>query len=790
MSSCCKQPPKSTMANTSTRNREWIEPNERQVSEGVLDAVDGDALLAQIMVARGMTDPDQIRAFIDPGAYEPSPPEALPDLVRASQILESTIKAGKRVLIWGDFDVDGQTATALLLDGIRRLGGEAAYYIPNRATESHGIKVESLKQRIAEFEPGVLVTCDTGVTEFRAVEYANSVGIPVIITDHHDLDTVLPSAEAVINPKRLRVEHALRTLPGVGVAFKLMQHLYTSFEQARELPRLLDLVALGIVADIAEQVSDTRYLLQTGIERLRRAERVGIEALLEVARISRDTLTAEQISYQIGPRLNAAGRIGDPALAIELLTTRDRQRAYNIAQQLDAWNSDRKQQASQIEAAVEALIEQDPSVLDYAALVLFQPGWNAALLGPIANRFTDRYYRPVIVLTTRADDAAIASGSARSPAGTDIHTALNAHADLLRTFGGHAGAAGLSLDVAHIDILRQRLSQTLIEMGRTLAVPPVQIDAVLTLSQLETTLVHRLERLAPFGEGNPKPVLETKDVRLSHAGVIGRDGQHVKLAVEDMTGNVQHILWWGGASQKMPEGRFDVAYTVGLSDYSEFQAVLVDYHETDADALAIETPEEPAIQVEDWRREPDLDARLAEIIAADPTTQVWAEAYARRDHPEWRRRAELTPTPSLVIYTTPSDAETFEQVLQAVKPEIVHLFAIAPPLDGVEAYLRQLVIAARNAIEHLNGEIRLDVLCGATAQSPRVIRAGLEYLMAEGQIAAHWDKEMAYLAHGDGRSQDKVAVRAQLDKLKRAYEEVEAYRRLFRVQTIRRLFPK
>ncbi len=342
----------------------WREPAAVTVSEACLAACGGDALLATILWRRGFRNAQGINAFLFAERYVPSPPEQLPDLVAGSALLQDALRVGKRLLIWGDFDVDGETSTALLMDGLLRLGANVSYYIPN--------------------------------------------------PDHHELSDRLPVADAIITPRRLPSAHPLASLPGVGVAYKLMQHLFTNLGRESELPHLLDLVALGIVGDVASQTDDTRYLLQLGLEKLRHTERLGLKALLEAANLNPAGLTDERIAYQIAPRLNAAGRLADASLSVELLTTHNAARARILAQQLEGLNHERRLQTRQIENAAEEMIVAKPSLLESAALVLYQPEWNPGITGIVASHLAERYGRPVVMLS--GQDDGIARGSARSPA--------------------------------------------------------------------------------------------------------------------------------------------------------------------------------------------------------------------------------------------------------------------------------------------------------------------------------------------------------------------------------------
>ncbi len=766
--------------------RAWQLPeSELLIPSDVLEACDADALIAAILLRRGWRQPKAIRAFLKPEFYTPALPEALPDLPIASERLAQVVQRKGKVLIWGDFDVDGQTATALLVDALQRLGAQVAYYVPQRA-ESHGIRAERLQALIAQHQPDVLLTCDTGVSESHAIELARQLGVPTIITDHHELPERLPRAEAIVNPKRLPPEHPLRTLPGVGVAFKLMQHLFATFEQTRHLSSLLDLVALGIVCDVAEQIGDTRYLLQLGIERLRLAERAGIEALLQTAGLPPALLTAEQIGFTLGPRLNAVGRMGDAVLAVELLLTRDRSRAMQIAQTLESLNAERRLLSRQIEAAASAMLEADRSLLNEAAIVLHHPEWQIGVLGAAANSLAERYARPVVLL---GGTGTIASGSARAFDELDIYAALAQAADLLRSFGGHRRAAGLSLDVQNIPALRKRLTRALLDQRPEAIGPmPLPIDALCKLSDLDLDLVRRLNRLAPFGEGNPPVVLATPNLAVSHAGYFGRENSHLRIVAQDEDGAALTLVVWRGADLPVPDSRFDAAYTLSTDRRGDIEAVLVGLR-LHAPIVLESAEDESRLALHDWRRDPEPMARLEALLAEAPEAQIWAEGYSRRDFPHFRRRAELSACSTLIILSAPPDLETLRKALNAAAPQSVHVIGVPPPISRFEDLLRQLTLALKNAVTHLGGAVSLEVLCGATAASPNFVRRALAFLAAEGQISCHEDAaQIVHVAvpapHRDVSCAESSDALAQLQA---AYEEMEAFRHYFRLMPLKLL---
>ena len=438
----------------------------RRLTSRLQSAIGGHPLVAQILAQRGCADAATARAFLDPSLYAPASSLELPDMARAVARLAQAIDQGETIGVWGDFDVDGQTATALLVSALRSLGARVIYHIPVRAEEGHGVNLPRLQQLIAQ-GIDLLLTCDTGVAAHEAVAFAHQQGIDVVITDHHELPAVLPAAYAVVNPKRLPPAHPLSALPGVGVAYKLIEELLGQLGRSDASRQYLDLAALGIVADLAVQTGDTRYLLQRGLAELRQTQRLGLQVMLRNAELSRENLSEEHIAFALAPRLNALGRLGDANPIVEFLTTADLSRASVLATQLEGLNAQRQLFTSQVFQAAMAQIERDPSLAEQAALVLAHPAWPAGVIGIVASQLVERFRRPTVLIA--APPGELARGSARSVEGCNITAAIAAQANLLAGYGGHPMAAGLTIAAEHIPEFRRRLSQTVQAMRGEIA---------------------------------------------------------------------------------------------------------------------------------------------------------------------------------------------------------------------------------------------------------------------------------------------------------------------------------
>jgi single-stranded-DNA-specific exonuclease len=756
--------------------RTWSEPQDVSVPRALRAAVGGHPLIAKTLVRRGITDSKKARAFLDPDLYHPASPTELPNMARAAERIERAIEQEEEIWVWGDFDVDGQTATTSLVSALHNLGASVQYHIPNRQREGHGVNLTVLKEIVAG-GASVIVTCDTGVTAHRPIAYAQRRGVDVIVTDHHDLPPQLPKAYAVTDPKMLPETHPLRELPGVGVAYKLAELLYRRAGRAGEAAKLHDLVALGIVADVAVQTGDVRYLLQRGLDALRHTERLGLQVLMEIIEVNPQWLTEEHIGFELAPRLNALGRLADATPAVEFLTIDDLDRARILAHELDGLNARRKMLCDQVADGAEAQIQRDPSLLEQGALVLSQPSWPGSVIGIVAGRLAEKYHRPTILIAAPPAEE-LARGSARSIPGCDVSAAIAAHGDMLESFGGHPMAAGLSIDRERIPEFRRVLSRTIRERCETALAeePTLQIDGYVPLADLSLEFVEEVERLAPFGPGNPPLTLATRGVSLKGHTTIGRTGEHLRLTLEDEDGGTQQVIWWRADPSALPEGPFDLAYAVRASDYLGRRDVQVEWItarpvETLTTALQVKAP---VIEVVDHRREPDPQDIL-QRLRAEEDVPVWSEG---KGEVHGRDRYALGPSGILVIWTAPPGAPELRDALARVSPGTVHLFGVNPQLDHPKRFLTRLAKLAERAITTEGGRVELSTLASGTAQREETVRTGLAWLEGRGHIVVleERDGEMRLAPGEQAASHDLSKTETRLRSL---LEETAAYRAFF-----------
>ena len=762
----------------------WIDPSPIEVPASFAD-LNLPPLVAQTLVRRGIDTPEAARAFLHPESLQSTP---FPGAAKAVEIISTAIRNQDTIGVWGDFDVDGQTSTTVLVQTLQTLGANAVYYIPIRGKESHGIHVDTLRPML---DNGVklLLTCDTGVTAYEAIDYAISRGVDVIVTDHHELGAKLPNARVILNPKLLPENHILANLAGVGVAFKLAEALLEGqrpkVEGFMSPNTLLDLVALGLIADVAILKGETRSLVQRGIQILRNTGRIGLRAMAELSGTSLESLTEESIGFSFAPRLNALGRLGDANPAVELLLSHDPARARVIAAQIEGLNAQRRLLTNQVYEAAEIQIRESPELRNEPALILSSQNWPGGVVGIVANKLVERYRKPAILLNQSEDG--ILRGSARSVEGLNITEAIATQRQLLLGFGGHPMAAGLALPFDQLSNFRKGLGKAIEEqLGKAVREEAtLQIDAWLNLEDINSEFAESLEALAPFGAGNPSLILATHKVSLRSVATLGKTREHLRLNLEDENGNVQSILWWGGAGEELPEegSKFDIAYSMRASTFRGAKQVTLQF---EAFRIVEEAPPElrkHKIEIVDYRLE--SASSLEKVQELSPSIQVWVEGV---DRTKGKSRFELQLADELAIYTTPPSPTELQAVLETVRPKKVYLIGVSPPSEKADAFLSRLAGLAKYVINQKGGKVTVGELAVVTGQREGTIRLGLEWLAAGGHVAIERDAspETVLLSRGNGEL-NQYLQRELYIAVKGILEETEAYRAHFQRAEAERL---
>ncbi|MCL0049179.1 single-stranded-DNA-specific exonuclease RecJ [Dehalococcoidia bacterium] len=485
-------------------------------------------LLAQLLHNRGIIDPSDAEMFLAGDKRLENDPALLPEMGKAVAAIMRAVLGGQTIAVFGDFDVDGVTATTLLVQGLQTIGGRVIPYIPHRVEEGHGLNMPALK-KLHQQGASLVITVDCGITANEEALQAREMGLDLIITDHHEVTGPLPMALAVVDPKRGDSTYPFRELAGVGVAFKLLQALFHATGRDGQADGFLDLVALGTVADVVPLLGENRYLVRRGLEVLNATSRPGIQELIKCAGLEIGRIDVESISFMLAPRLNAAGRLEHASVSYDLLNADSPEEARQGAELLETRNVERQRLTSQFMSLAEAKLS--PVGEDTPLLMVADEEFRAEVNGLVAGKLADKYYRPALILEIGENES---KGSARSIPEFNVVAALWECRDILSHFGGHAQAAGFTVPNENIDSLRQRLLEIARDKLADVELQPsINIDAEVELADLRGETLAMITRLEPFGKANPAPTFLSRGVKVVDLRRVGSDGEHLKFRLND-----------------------------------------------------------------------------------------------------------------------------------------------------------------------------------------------------------------------------------------------------------------
>lgn len=528
-----------------------------------------EASVANLVYQRGIQTEEALRNFLEPNLDQLHDPYELHDMDKAVTRIRQAIENYEQILIYGDYDADGMTSASIVKEALEQLGAECQVYLPNRFTDGYGPNASVYKYFIENQGISLIVTVDNGVAGHEAIELAQSMGVDVIVTDHHSMPEVLPDAYAIIHPEHPEADYPFKHLAGCGVAFKLATALLEEVQV-----ELLDLVAIGTIADMVSLTDENRILVKYGLSVLKNTQRIGLQELFKIAGIQENEVDEETVGFQIAPRLNALGRLDAPNPAIELLTGFDEDEVRDIALMINQKNEERKEIVQKIYDEAKTMVD-----LNKPVQVLAGEGWNPGVLGIVAGRLLEELHQPVIVLNIEND---LAKGSARSIEAVDIFEALDPHRDLFVAFGGHAGAAGMTLEASKLEALSQVLVAYIEDNQVDLSTKnELFLDEELSLPDLTLETLKNFEKLAPFGMDNKKPVFYLKDFKVENARTMGAGNTHLKLKVSQADAVFEVVAFGLGnlATEFSQTKNLELAVTLSVNKWNgqtSLQLMLVD----------------------------------------------------------------------------------------------------------------------------------------------------------------------------------------------------------------------
>ncbi len=546
----------------------WLlAPRDALAETEIAAELETHPLVVAVLRNRGLKDTGEIADFLAPSLDRLHDPSLLPDIEPAVARLSQAIRAREAVLIHGDYDADGLTGTALLSRVLAKFGCQVQFYIPHRVREQYGLSAAAI-ERASELGAGLLVAVDCGVSDHEAIAVARRCGMDVIVIDHHEPGATLPEGAWVVDPKRVDSRYPQRDLAAVGLAFKVASALciHERVSEASLQRNFLDLAAVGTIADVVPLRGENRLMAAAGLELLAQTRSPGLRALLDICGVT-GMVRASDIAFRVAPRLNAVGRVGDGTDGLEMLLTNDPQEARRLALHLDSMNRDRQREQELVYSDALRMVRDQVDLDSDRVIVLASSHWHVGVVGIVASKLLEQYNRPAIVLVQEGEQL---RGSARSVGGFDITAALGECSSCLLRYGGHALAAGLTLQPEDLDEFRQRLNLLASEvLTDEDLVAEVRIDAEVRLAELDMDLITALQRLEPYGHSNPEPLLLTRDLEVLECRGVGQEGRHLKLFVRAAGRTVDCIGFGMGAELSWIKSgtRLDLCYTPEINDY-------------------------------------------------------------------------------------------------------------------------------------------------------------------------------------------------------------------------------
>lgn len=703
------------------------------------------SLVERLLAARGIIKPEDIKEFLNPLEMRLIPPDTFSDMQKAVGRIAKAIDEQENILIYGDFDADGVTSTALLLRTLKELGAKADYFIPDREKEGHGLNSKALVKLMACKKPKVIITVDCGVSDVEQVQFINSFNIDTIITDHHEAPEILPSAFAIINPKaqnslneKLSAKEIghLTSLAGVGVAFKLAHALLEHYEKLSFIHDILPYVAVGTISDIVPLIGENRYFVAKGLQLISEGKHFGLKRLLESAGYTLEQgITSEQIAFGIAPRINASGRLDTIEDALKVLISDNKQEIEMAIISLNNFNKVRQELCESIFLEAEEMLKNQGN--NDKSIILFNPDWHIGIIGIVASKLVEKYYKPAFLMTFSEETKQIRC-SARSVNGISIYDVLSLNSELFDGFGGHAMAGGLSFDVEKITFeeVKLALNKTINEIlcGKEL-LPTLKVDLQLEPNEVDGNLISDIERLQPFGAANPNPVLVLNNLTLLQKKLMGSNKNHLKLVVEDLQHNTYDCIWWSKGDIPLVSGdRLDIAFYPQLNTYNgstTIQLILQDIHsENLVEEADVSREQKSEIKIYDHRKKTNIFSSVEDYVKTSSLNiAVFAEEkfvlnklkpYMTLTERIFNRQT-VQKADAIMFFDYPSSQDIFDEIIKKASPKILHFMNYEIRKFDEKEFLKTFSGMLKFAYSNKNGIFDLQRSASFLAQTKETI---------------------------------------------------------------------
>ncbi len=724
--------------------------------EWILDNTETNekSLIKRLLYSRGIKTEDEMRDFLNPLEMQLTSPDVFTDMNKAVERLSKAIDNQETIIVYGDFDADGVTSTSVLYKTLKYLNAKVHYFIPDRENEGHGFDKKALIKLMTTVKPKVIISVDCGISDVDAVKFINSFKIiDVIITDHHEAPEILPEAFAIINPKApnalsaslcsKQIEH-LTYLAGCGVAFKVAQALLTKYQKTEFVYEILPFVAVGTISDIVPLIGENRYFVTKGLDLISRGKHEGLKKLLESAGYDiTKGVTAENIAFGVAPRINASGRLDTVDAALKVLISENPQEVQMSVTTLNELNKVRQTLCQEVFLQADDMVKKEGNRLP--AIVLANEGWHIGIIGIVASKLVEKYYKPVFLMTYVKEKKQYRC-SARSIEGVPLYDVINANSELLDGFGGHKLAAGLSFseEKASFEQVKKALCDTVKEYTVNKELKPfVKIDLMLEPKDITTDLVDEISQLEPFGAANPSPVFAINNLKIKQKRLMGNDNSHLRLTV-GIDADEYTAIWWQKGDVALGAGdSVDIAFHPQINEFNGNTSVQLIIDDIHSDKLEEEPEQKNLYKIYDNRTKTGILPNVNDYIknskkeirvfaeskyildTVKPFNEIASKAFTREDIPK---------CDVLMFFDYPADKKTLDKIIEDSQPSIIHFMNYEPKVLDEQDFLKTFNGMLRFAAHNNNGKIELIRCASFLGKSVEIFQMLLELYEETGFI--------------------------------------------------------
>lgn len=705
------------------------------------------SLLKRLLYTRGVKSDKDIYEFLHPLEIEITKPEVFTDMAKTVERLSKAIDNNEKIVIYGDFDADGVTSTSLLYKTFKYLGADVNYFIPDRDKEGHGFDTKALVKLMTTVKPKVIISVDCGISDVEAVNFINSFKIDVIITDHHEAPEVLPEAYSIINPKApnaldenlsTKTIESLTSLAGVGVAFKVAQGLLLHYNKTEFVYDILPFVAVGTIADVVPLIGENRYFVTKGLELISQGKHYGLKRLLESAGFVLERgITAENIAFGVAPRINASGRLDTVEDAVKILISDNKQEIEMAVISLNEFNKVRQTLCQEIFLEAEEMLEKEGK--KNPAIILFKNDWHIGIIGIVASKLVEKYYKPVFLMTY-SEETKMYRCSARGVDGISLYDVISANAELLEGFGGHKLAAGLyfSEEKTSFNEVKAALNNTIKEIINGKEIKPfIDIDLEINPTDISVELVNEISQMEPFGASNPSPVFAVKNFKIKEKKLMGDNKDHLRLTVQSGACEFNCIRWQQGDIPLVSGDVIDVAFHPQINEYNgntNVQLIVDDIH---SELLKEDEVENVGIKIYDQRKKDNILPLVDDYIKkSKKNIIIFAESKTVKDQlapyknisEKINSRETVTNCDVLMFFDYPADKETLDKIIEDASPSAIHFMKYNIKYFDEKEFLSTFVKMLRFAYNNNAGKVDLIRCSSALGKSYETILTLLDLL--------------------------------------------------------------